>query len=534
MKTHTRPIRLAAALLAAWFAQGVALAAVADQPPTTPKAALPNPGNEVRYRTVKVNGLDIFYSEAGPADGPTILLLHGFPSSSHMFRNLIPALADRYHVIAPDYPGFGRSSMPSVKEFEYSFDNLAKVVDGFTQAVGLKTFALYVQDYGAPVGYRIATAHPERITGLIVQNGNAYVEGLPDGFWAPLKEFWKNPTPELRTKLEGFLTLDTTKWQYLHGARNPENISPDAYLADQAGLDRPGNKDIQIELFKSYGTNPPLYPAWQEYFRKHQPPTLIVWGKNDQIFPAAGAEPYKRDLKNIDFNLLDTGHFALEEEGALIASKIGAWMDTRVAKGSVLAPAPAGGWDRFVFNRGAGFTDEGFYRAFKKAVPVSTMVVYCMDPRCVRVPEIVARAMPGEVYPGELIIDAEGRKVGSTATILPVVDAGARAVDALRSLAVGEHLFGLKNIVVVHHTNCGGSSFTNEGFVKIFNREHGGDISKSFDPRGGAITDLNKSVREDVALVRASPAVNAGVNIYGYVYDIDTEKLTLVVEEKGK
>jgi pimeloyl-ACP methyl ester carboxylesterase len=243
-----------------------------------------------------------------------------------MFRNLIPALADKYHVIAPDYPGFGNSSQPSTAEFQYTFDNLASVVDKFTIALGLTKFAIYVQDYGAPVGYRIASAHPERITGIIVQNGNAYVEGLPDGFWAPLKEYWKNPTPELRTKLEGFLTLDVTKWQYLHGAREPQNISPDAWQSDQSTLDRPGNKDIQIALFKDYGSNPPLYPTWQQYFRTHQPPTLIVWGKNDQIFPAEGAEPYKRDLKNIDFNLLDTGHFALEEEGALIAEKIRAFL----------------------------------------------------------------------------------------------------------------------------------------------------------------------------------------------------------------
>ncbi|HLP86168.1 MAG TPA: alpha/beta hydrolase [Phycisphaerales bacterium] len=284
----------------------------------------------VRYKTVKVDGLEIFYREAGAADKPVILLLHGFPSSSHMFRDLIPQLAREYRVIAPDYPGFGNSAMPSVSEFTYTFDNLAKVVDGFTHAVGAAKFTMYVQDYGAPIGYRIASAQPQRVQGIIVQNGNAYVEGLPDGFWAPLKEYWKNPTPALRTQLEGFLTLDTTKWQYLHGAKDAEKISPDAYLMDQAGLDRPGNKEIQIALFKDYGSNPPLYPQWQEYFRTHQPPTLIVWGKNDQIFPPAGAEPYKRDLKNLDFNLLDTGHFALEEMGDVIADKIKVFMRERV------------------------------------------------------------------------------------------------------------------------------------------------------------------------------------------------------------
>ncbi|MBX9737302.1 MAG: alpha/beta hydrolase [Phycisphaerales bacterium] len=306
--------------------------------PAKPAVASTANPSQVQYKTVKVRGLDVFYREAGPKDAPVVLLLHGFPSSSHMFRDLIPKLADKYRVIAPDYPGYGNSSMPLASEFEYTFDNLAGVVDEFTQAVGVTKFTMYVQDYGAPIGYRLATKNPERISGMIVQNGNAYVEGLPDGFWAPLKEYWKNPTPELRTKLEGFLGLETTKWQYLHGARDPQNISPDAWIVDQAGLDRPGNKEIQLALFKDYGSNPPLYPAWQKYFRDHQPPTLIVWGKNDQIFPAAGAEPYKRDLKNIDFNLLDTGHFALEEEGALIATKIRAFLgrvvDTKATAGS--------------------------------------------------------------------------------------------------------------------------------------------------------------------------------------------------------
>lgn len=298
----------------------------AEQPGAT------TPVTAVRYQTVTVDGVDIFFREAGPKDGPTILLLHGFPSSSHMFRGLIPALADKYRVIAPDYPGYGNSSAPGVDQFAYTFDNLASVVHRFTQSLGLNRFAIYVQDYGAPIGFRIATAHPERISGLIIQNGNAYTEGLPDGFWAPFKEYWKSPTPELRRRLEGFLTLDTTKWQYLHGARDALNISPDAWTMDQIGLDRPGNKDIQLALFKDYGSNPPLYPAWQQYFRTHQPPTLVVWGKNDQIFPAAGAEPYKRDLKNIDFYLLDTGHFALEEEGDQIAAKIRTFMQQRVVK----------------------------------------------------------------------------------------------------------------------------------------------------------------------------------------------------------
>jgi pimeloyl-ACP methyl ester carboxylesterase len=290
-----------------------------------------SPGVSVRYHTVKVDGLDIFYREAGPKDAPAILLLHGFPTSSHMFRNLIPALADRYRVIAPDYPGYGQSSMPSVSEFEYSFDNLAAVVDRFTVAVGLEDFTMYVQDYGAPIGYRLASAHPERVRGLIIQNGNAYEEGLRE-FWKPFQAYWKDPSAEHMAALTPFFELDATKWQWTHGVKDVSTISPDTWTLDQAGMDRPGNKAIQLELFDSYGTNPPLYPKWQEYFRTYQPPTLIVWGKNDFIFPAEGAEPYKRDLKNLDFNLLDTGHFALEEMGDTIAHKIHVFMQERVTK----------------------------------------------------------------------------------------------------------------------------------------------------------------------------------------------------------
>jgi pimeloyl-ACP methyl ester carboxylesterase/carbonic anhydrase len=533
MTLHRFPIRFVAAAL---MLTGVADAQArpAGDPQSEVRQTAPSaPASQVQYKTIKVNGLDIFYREAGPKAAPTILLLHGFPSSSSMFRNLIPALSDKYHVIAPDYPGFGRSSQPPASEFAYTFDNLAGIVNGFTEQLGLKQFAIYVQDYGAPVGYRIATAHPDRITGIIVQNGNAYVEGLPDGFWAPLKEYWKNPTPELRTKLEGFLSLETTKWQYLHGARDPQNISPDAYLADQAVLDRPGNKDVQIALFKDYGSNPPLYPAWQEYFRKHQPPTLIVWGKNDQIFPPAGAEPYKRDLKNIDFNLLDTGHFALEEDGDLIAKKIRTWMEREVDKRAAVVPAPAEGFGRYVFSKAPGFTDEGFYRAFKKAVPIRTMVVNCMDPRCVRVPEVVAKAMPGEVYPGELILDEQGRKVGGTATILPVVVAGGRAVDALRSITVAQHLFDIQNIVVVHHTNCGASSYTPEGLTAAYLKEQGRDIAQTYNRRDLAISDLEGSLRDDVKVLRDAPGIPAKATISAYVYNIDTEQLTLIAQDRG-
>ena len=274
------------------------------------------------YNTVKVKGLDIFYREAGPKDAPTILLLHGFPTSSHMFRNLIPALADRFHLVAPDYPGFGYSSMPGVREFEYTFDNLATVIDAFTSELKLTKYVLYVQDYGAPVGYRLAVKHPERVQGLIVQNGNAYDEGIANAFWDPLRAYWKDRTPANAAPLLKALEVDGTRWQYTHGVRRPESISPDTWHLDQALLNRPGNKDIQLQLFYDYGSNPRHYAEWQAFFRRYQPPTLIVWGKNDEIFPAAGAQPYVRDLPQAKLHLLDTGHFALEEEGVTIARLI--------------------------------------------------------------------------------------------------------------------------------------------------------------------------------------------------------------------
>ena len=282
------------------------------------------------HKTVNIDGLEIFYREAGPEGAPVILLLHGFPTSSHMFRNLIPALSDKFHVIAPDYPGFGNSSMPTVDNFSYTFDQLAAVMEKFVQQVGVKTYSLYVQDYGAPVGYRLATKHPERVQALIVQNGNAYEEGLRE-FWTPLKAYWKDRSETNADPLKTFLTLEATKWQYTHGTRNAQVVSPDTWLVDQYLLDRPGNKEIQLQLFYDYGSNPPLYPEWHAYFRKHQPPMLIVWGKNDHIFPAEGAHPYKRDLKDIEFHLLDTGHFALEEDGAVIAEMITRFLKTRVS-----------------------------------------------------------------------------------------------------------------------------------------------------------------------------------------------------------
>ena len=287
------------------------------------------PAHPTLHKTVKVDGLDIFYREAGPKDAPTILLLHGFPTSSQMFRNLISALAVRFHLVAPDYPGFGNSSMPAVDAFDYTFDRLAEVMEGFVDALGLKAYSLYVMDYGAPVGYRLAVRHPERVQALIVQNGNAYEEGLRD-FWKPFRAYWKDRGPETAAPLAGFLNIEVTKWQYTHGVRNAEAISPDTWVVDQYGLDRPGNREIQLQLFYDYGSNPARYPAWQAYFRAHQPPTLIVWGKNDVIFPAEGAQPYKRDLDDLEFHLLDTGHFALEEDGDFIAARIRTFLEARI------------------------------------------------------------------------------------------------------------------------------------------------------------------------------------------------------------
>ncbi len=294
-----------------------------QQTPSLKKFAMPT-----TFHTITIDGLDIFYREAGSRQNPTILLLHGFPTSSHMFRNLMNRLSDRFHLIAPDYPGFGNSAMPTVDEFDYSFDRLAQIVDKFIDAVGLTRYSLYVMDYGAPVGFRIATKHPNRVQALIVQNGNAYDEGLRE-FWEPLKAYWRDRSPENAEKLLPLLQLDATKWQYTNGVRNPETISPDNWQLDQRFLDRPGNRNIQLALFYSYRTNLSLYPQWQEYFRKYQPPTLIVWGKNDTIFPTEGAYPYQRDLKDIEFHLLDTGHFALEEDGDEIAQYIDRFLTVR-------------------------------------------------------------------------------------------------------------------------------------------------------------------------------------------------------------
>jgi pimeloyl-ACP methyl ester carboxylesterase len=273
---------------------------------------------DTHHRTARVDGIDIFYREAGTADAPVVVLLHGFPSSSHMFRNLIPALADRYRVIAPDYPGFGHSAMPDRQGFAYSFARFAELIDGLLARLGATRYALYVMDYGAPVGYRLALRHPERVTALVVQNGNAYDEGLRE-FWEPIKAYWAEDTPERRNALRAGTTLEATRGQYIDGVRDPSRIAPDNWLVDQALLDRPGNVEIQLDLFKDYGSNVALYPAFQRYFRERRPPTLIVWGRHDKIFPAEGARPYLRDLPDAELHLLDSGHFALEDQGDEIA-----------------------------------------------------------------------------------------------------------------------------------------------------------------------------------------------------------------------
>lgn len=267
----------------------------------------------VFHRSAEIDGLKVFYREAGPKDGPVVLLLHGFPTSSHMFRNLIPLLADRYRVIAPDYPGFGQSDAPNTAHFSYTFGRFADMMDTLLVELGAASYAMYVMDYGAPVGYRLALKHPERVSAFIVQNGNAYEEGLL-AFWDPVKAYWADASPANRQALAGLLTPEMTRFQYVDGVRDVARISPDNWMIDQALLDRPGNSDIQLDLFLDYGTNVPLYPEFQAFFRSRKPPTLILWGKNDVIFPEEGAHPYLRDLPEAEMHILDTGHFALEDK----------------------------------------------------------------------------------------------------------------------------------------------------------------------------------------------------------------------------
>ena len=275
----------------------------------------------INYRTAEADGLKIAYREAGRAGSPTLLLLHGFPSAGHMFRDLIPLLADRFHLVAPDLPGFGQSDMPPRDVFNYTFDNLAKVIDRFTAVIGLERFAIYIFDYGAPVGLRIALMHPDRVTAIVSQNGNAYEEGLSKA-WDPIQAYWREPTEANRDALRGFLTPQTTLFQYTHGVADPSLVSPDGRSLDDHYLTRPGAHEAQLDLLLDYASNVALYPDFHAYFRKHQPPLLAVWGKNDPFFLPAGAEAFKRDIPGADVRFFDTGHFALETHCAEIAAVI--------------------------------------------------------------------------------------------------------------------------------------------------------------------------------------------------------------------
>jgi pimeloyl-ACP methyl ester carboxylesterase len=303
--------------------------AAAEQTATTAPISQVRP--TTYHRSISIDNARVFYREAGPTDAPVVVLLHGFPSSSHMFRNLIPVLAQRYRVIAPDYPGFGHSEVPDRNAFEYSFAHLAEITDELLSRLGAKRYALYVMDYGAPVGYRLALAHPERVTALVIQNGNAYAEGLKE-FWQPIKAYWASGSKHDREALRGGTSLESTRAQYVSGVKDLSRLDPSAWLHDQALLDRAGNTEIQLDLFYDYRTNVDLYPRFHEFFRTRQPPALIVWGANDDIFPADGARAYLKDLPNAELHLLDTGHFALEDKGDQIAALMLDFLDRKVAK----------------------------------------------------------------------------------------------------------------------------------------------------------------------------------------------------------
>lgn len=319
---YPSPLVVAAA---AAFALASVAAATAASPATTDSEA-----SVTHYRMAEIDGVELFYREAGRADAPVVLLLHGFPTSSRMFRNLIPALASKYHVVAPDYPGFGHSAVPDRKTFTYGFATFARLVDGLAAKLGLQRYALYVQDYGAPVGYRLALLHPERVSALVIQNGNAYADGLSP-FWDPIRAYWATPSPENRNALRAGLSAEATRSQYVDGVTDPSRIDPENWQVDQALLDRPGIDEIMLDLFRDYASNVTLYPQFQAFFRERRPPTLIVWGANDVIFPASGARAYLRDLPNAELHLLDSGHFALEDKGGEIAALMHGFLDRTMA-----------------------------------------------------------------------------------------------------------------------------------------------------------------------------------------------------------
>ncbi|WP_405205012.1 alpha/beta fold hydrolase [Aquimarina sp. LLG6339-5] len=277
--------------------------------------------NTVKYKKINIQGIDVAYREAGNPKNPAIVLLHGFPSSSHQYRKILNTLSDEFYLIAPDYPGFGNSDFPSATSYEYTFDNLANTIEVFLEKLKIRSYALMIQDYGAPIGLRIATKYPERVTAIINQNGNAYKEGLGPA-WKDVKAFWANRSPETEKALLPVFSIEGLKWQYTHGTRNPENVNPDTWHLDYLRMSRPNAHKVNLDLFYDYQNNIKLYPKWQKYFRDNQPPLLIVWGKNDAFFPESGAEAFKKDVKNIDYNIYDTGHFALEEESKSIIKKI--------------------------------------------------------------------------------------------------------------------------------------------------------------------------------------------------------------------
>jgi pimeloyl-ACP methyl ester carboxylesterase len=281
--------------------------------------------SKIAYKTVEVHGLNIAYREAGDISMPTIVLLHGYPSSSHQYRKVLDQLSDEYHLIAPDYPGFGNSDFPCPNEYQYTFDNIATTIDALLEKKKITNYAIMMQDYGAPIGFRIASMHPERITAIINQNGNAYEEGL-GAAWGPIRELWANRNERTEKALLPAFSLEGLKWQYTHGTRNPENVNPDTWHLDYLRMTRPNAHKVNIDLWYDYRNNINLYPVWQQYLREHQPPMLIVWGKNDEYFPESGAEAFKKDLINTDYNIYNTGHFALEEDGDEIIEKIRTFM----------------------------------------------------------------------------------------------------------------------------------------------------------------------------------------------------------------